>query len=237
MMFENRARKKRRNVFLLLLSLLLIVAFGFGYYLNYGDIADVGKEDPDQGSKAGYQIPDSIKNPGTASVNNNNETPVNSSGNGQVETNTPVAEEEEDRPVTVISNNAITANTKIIFKTYYTLCSHMIDQELLDTKELVNMTDTKLAERYPDWTVAEFSSKQVILKREIQTYCPRHFIISSKDGYVAIYVYNSDGVKTLFEMTDNPISVLTPDDQRNLEYGIVADSEEELQQTLEGLGD
>lgn len=234
-MFENRARKKRRNAFLLLLGLLLIVAFGFGYYLNYGDIADVGKENPEQGSKAGYEIPDSIKNPGTGTTDNK-ENPA-SSGGTQITPDTPVANGEEDRPVTVIPNNLVTANTRIIFKTYYTLCSHMIDQELLDTKELVNMTETKLAERYPDWSVAEFSSKQVILKREIQTYCPRHFIISSKDGYVAIYVYNSDGVKTLFEMTDNPISVLTPDDQRNLEYGIVADSEEELQQTLEGLGD
>ena len=234
-MFENRARKKRRHAFLILLGLLLLTAFGFGYYLNYGDSIDIGKENPEQGSKAGYEIPDSIKNPGAGKLNS--EDPSGNDNNAQTVPDTPIANTEPDRPVTVMPDNVITANTKIIFKTYFTLCSHMLDQELLDTKELVNMSESKLAARYPDWSVAEFSPQQVILKREIQTYCPRHFIISAKDGYVAIYVYNSEGVKTLFEMTDNPISVLTPDDQRNLEFGIVANSEEELQQTLEGLGD
>jgi hypothetical protein len=234
-MFENRTREKRRNAFLVLFGLLLVTAFGFGYYLNYGDSIDIGKENPEQGSKGGYQIPDNIKNPRIGSLN-----PEGQGGNNnhaQTEPDTPIASTEPDRPVIVMPNNLITANTKVIFKTYFTLCSHMVDQELLDTKELVNMSESKLAARYPDWSVREFSPQQVILKREIQTYCPRHFIIGSKDGYVAIYVYDSEGVKTLFEMTNNPISVLTPDDQRNLEYGIVADSEEELQQTLEGLGD
>jgi hypothetical protein len=113
----------------------------------------------------------------------------------------------------------------------------MVDKEPEDMKEFINLSEEGLKSKFSEWEINEFSTQQVILKREKQTYCPRHFIIGSKDGYIAIYAYNSDGVKTLYEMTDDPISILTTEDQKNLEYGIVADSEEELQQKLEGLSD
>lgn len=215
-MFENRARKRRKNTLLLIIALIFISAFGLGYYLNFGGETNVNKDNSGKVDTTGYKIPSTLRNSGI------------------------VAEADpgiEDDKSTTAQPELITPNTKIVFKTYFTLCSHMVDKEPEDMKEFINLSETQLKDKFSDWTINEFSTQQVILKREIQTYCPRHYIIGSKDGYITIYVYNSDGIKTLYQQTDNPISILTTDDQKNLEYGIVADSEEELQQKLEGLSD
>lgn len=225
-MFENRARKKRKSILLLIVALIFVSAFGFGYYLNFGGDTDLNKDNPSQGEAAGYKIPSSLRNPGTSGIEANADSNVDSN-----------IDQEKEQITNSSSDNLITASTKVIFKTYFMLCSHMVDKEPENMKDIINLSETGLKNKFPEWTVNEFSTQQVILKREIQTYCPRHYIIGSKDGYIAIYVYNSDGIKILHEMTENPISILTIDDQKNLEYGIVADSEEELQQKLEGLSD
>lgn len=219
-MFENRARKRRRNAVLLLVALILVSAFGFGYYLNYGGTTDINKDKNNENEKVGYKIPNSIRNPVATDI-------IANADPG----------ESKEQTATANPENLITANTKIIFKTYFTLCSHMVDEDPENIREFVNLSEEALKNKYPDWTVNEFSRQQVILKREIQTYCPRHYIIGAKDGYIAIYVYNNNGEKTLYQMTENPTSILTKEDQNNLEYGIVADNDEELQQKLEGLSD
>jgi len=219
-MFENRARKRRKNAVLLIVALILISAFGFGYYLNYGSSTNVNRENDEQDKNVGYKIPNSIRNPGPTDLIANADTVP-----------------EKDQIATADPENLIKANTKIIFKTYFSLCSHMVDENQDDTREFVNLSEEALKTKYPDWAINEFSTQQVILKREIQTYCPRHYIIGVKDGYIAIYVYNNDGIKTLYQMTDNPTSILTREDQDKLQYGIVADNDEELQQKLEGLSD
>jgi hypothetical protein len=219
-MFENRSRRKKRTTFLLIIAFILVSAFGFGFYLNYGGNANVDKDNTSKDDPKGLQIPSSLRNPGAGVLIPNADTIP-----------------DKDQSANANPDNLITPTTKIIFKTYFTLCSHMVDKEPEDMKEFINLSEEGLKSKFSEWEINEFSTQQVILKREKQTYCPRHFIIGSKDGYIAIYAYNSDGVKTLYEMTDDPISILTTEDQKNLEYGIVADSEEELQQKLEGLSD
>lgn len=222
-MFENRKRQRRKNVVLLIFVLILLSAFSFGYYLNYGG-EDVGKNTTYKEDPSGYRIPDTIKNPANP---------------GAVIPQIPTvqAEEPQDKSANANTDNFITPNTNVLLKTYFTLCGHMLDKEPENRKELVNLTEEQLKAKYMDWTVKEFSPQQVILTREIQTFCPRHYIIGVKDGFIAIYVYNSEGKKELYEETETSISTLTPEDQAKLEYGIIANSEDELQEKLEGFSE
>ena len=221
-MFENRVRKRQRNLLLLIVALIFVSAFGLGYYLNFSGDTDLTKDKLSQGEAAGYKIPNTLKNPGTGGIVANGDSNI---------------EQEKEQIANATPNDLITTSTKIIFKTNFTLCSHTLEKEPEIAADFINLSESDLKNKFSDWVVSEFSARQVILQREIQTYCPRHYIIGSKDGYIAIYVYNDDGIKTLHEMTESPISILTTDDQNNLDYGIVADSEEELQQKLEGLSD
>jgi hypothetical protein len=210
----------------LIVALIFVSAFGLGYYLNFSGDTDLPEDKLSQEDGAGYKIPNALKNPIVGGIEANADSNVD-----------PNTVQEKEQPTNAIPNDLITAGTKITFKTYFTLCSHIIDKDPENKSDFINLSKSGLGDKFPDWTINEFSSQQVVLKREVQTYCPRHYIIGSKDGYIAIYVYNDDGIKVLHEMTESPISILTTDDQKNLEYGIVADSEEELQQKLEGLSD
>lgn len=226
-MFENKRRQRSRNIVFLIVALVLLGAFSFGYYLNYGGDKDISKNTTYNNDPSGYRIPDSIKNP----------TPtVPGAVIPQVEAQEPT---NDTTNVNASTDNFITPNTKVILKTYFTLCSHMLDAAPEDSKGLVNMTQEQLSSKYPDWTIKEFSPQQVILTREKQTYCPRHYIIGIDDSgtYIAIYKYDAEGKKTLNEVTETTIATLTPEDQKSLQYGIVADSEDELQQKLEGFSE
>lgn len=220
-MFENRNRQRKKNIVIVFVALVLLIAFGFGYYLNYGGEDNISKKANSNSDSTGYRIPDSIRNPSIADDIITN-----------VDAQTP-----EEQNANAGLNNFITPNTKVIFKTYFTLCGHMLDKDPDSMDALINLTEGELKLKYADWKVNEFSQQQVILSREIQTYCPRHYIIGIKDGYIAIYVYDSDGKKVLYDETEISISTLTAEDQRNLKYGIIADSEDELQQKLEGFSE
>ena len=89
-------------------------------------------------------------------------------------------------------------------------------------------------EKNVGWDLVEIKENLITLKREIDTYCPNHYIISLEGQYIAIYTYNEDGERVLKETTDISIYALTPEDQAILESGIVSDTEEDLEQKLEG---
>ncbi|MGB7604938.1 MAG: BofC C-terminal domain-containing protein [Lutisporaceae bacterium] len=214
-MFENRNRQRKKNIGLVIVALFFFIAFGFGYYLNYDENDNISNNTINSGDTADYRIPDSIRNPYT----------------------TVDAEAPEDQSTNASTDNFITPSTKVIFKTYFTLCGHMLDKDPENMEDLINLSEEELKLKFTDWKVNEFSKQQVILSREISTYCPRHYIIGVKDGYIAIYVYDAEGKKILYEETEISISTLTAEDQKNLEYGIIADSEDELQQKLEGFSE
>jgi hypothetical protein len=224
-MFENRRRQKRRNSVLVIVGIILLAAFSFGYYLNNGGEENIGKNTIYNNDPSDYRIPDSIKNPGGAGAVVLPQV-VDAAEPGEDSTN-----------ANANADNLITPSTKVIYKTYFTLCSHMQDREPDNYNELVNLTEEQLQSKYPDWKVKEFSKQQVILTREIQTYCPRHYIIGILNDNIAIYVYNSEGKKVLYEETETPISTLTPADQKKLEYGIVVNTADEVQQMLEGFSE
>jgi hypothetical protein len=99
------------------------------------------------------------------------------------------------------------------------------------------MSDIQLKEKYPDWELSAFSPPIVEMSRKIDTYCPNHFIIGEEDGYITIYVYDDNGKKIVQEKTDITLATLTPEDQQALKGGIIVDTEDQKEQTLEGFSD
>ena len=96
------------------------------------------------------------------------------------------------------------------------------------------MSEQLLKEKYMNWNITAFSPPIVELGRTIDTYCPKHYIIGVDNGYIAIFVYDENGQKLMQEKTDISIATLTPEDQQALNGGIVVDTEEQKEQTLEG---
>ena len=216
-MFEDRSiRRKRRYLLAAAFLLLISAAFAVGYFFN-ADIPEA-LDNPDNQPSANLQIPDSLINPTT--VRKPYEE-VNAESNTEETANIS----EIDFP---------TPNTQLIFKTYYSSCRHTIEKAVQAESDEINMNEQQLKEKYSHWHLSGYSPPVVEFSRNIDTYCPGHYIIGVDGGYIAIYVYDENGHKSLQEKTDISAAPLTPEDQQALEGGIVVDTEEQKEQTLEG---
>lgn len=216
-MFEDRSiRRKRRYLLAAIFLLLASAAFGVGYYFNAE--APEALDDPANPSKVNLQIPDSLINPTTVKEPFEQ---VNPDSRANTALNIP-------------DKYLLTPNTQLIFKTYYNSCKHTIEKTAQAANDEVNMSEEQLKEKYIDWEITAFSPPIVELGRTIDTYCPSHYIIGVDNGYIAIYVYDVNGQKIMQEKTDISIATLTPEDQQALTGGIVVDTEDQKEQTLEG---
>ncbi|MEA4845968.1 MAG: BofC C-terminal domain-containing protein [Clostridiaceae bacterium] len=216
-MFEDRSiRRKRRYLLAAAIILLVSVAFGIGYFFNVDTPEALdGTKDP---SAVNLQIPDSLINP-TSSKKPYEEVNADS----MIEQPTDI-----DLP---------TPNTQLIFKTYYSSCGHTVEKVVQAGNDELNMNEQQLKEKYDRWGITGYSPPIVEFSRTIDTYCPNHYIIGLDNGYIAIYIYDEDGNKIMQEKTDIPSAPLTPEDQKALAGGIVVDTEEQKEQTLEGFSD
>ena len=216
-MFEDRSiRRKRRYLLAAVVLMLISAAFAVGYFLNY-DTSEA-LENPDNQPSANLQIPDSLINPTTVKKPYEE---VNAESNTEETANIS----EIDFP---------TPNTQLIFKTYYSSCRHTVEKAVQAGSDEMNMNEQQLKEKYNHWHLSGYSPPVIEFSRNIDTYCPSHYIIGVDGGYIAIYVYDENGQKTLQEKTDISAAPLTPEDQQALEGGIVVDTEEQKEQTLEG---
>lgn len=219
-MFEDKRRKRRRRyILLMLLFLFMAAAFGIGYYFNTGDPTDILKEKDEP--EAQLKIPDSLLNPAT--------------------TRTAAEETGEPQDSQAASNipdeAAVSPGTTFVFRTRFTLCGHMIEKTAAASDAEVNLTEAALQEKYAGWTITRFTVPLIEMERNIATHCPKHYILGISNGNIAVYQYDEDGKKNMIEETDISIETLTPEDQKSLESGIIADTEDDLNLKLEGFSD
>lgn len=219
-MFEDKRKKRRRRyILLVLLFFFMAVAFGVGYYFNTGDPESIMK--PTVEPEAQLKIPDSLINPPASK--------------------TVIEEVNEPQDIREISNipdkDVVTPGTTFIFRTHFTLCGHMLEKTATATDSEINLTEEALQERYTGWSITRFTAQLVEMEKNIATHCPRHYILGIDNGNIAIFRYDEEGKKVLTERTDISISTLTPEDQKSLESGIIADTEDDMNLKLEGFSD
>ncbi|HWQ30379.1 MAG TPA: BofC C-terminal domain-containing protein [Negativicutes bacterium] len=219
-MFEDRSIRRRRRYLLVMVVVLLAgAAFGVGYFFNAE--SPEAFQDPNDPGKVTLQIPDSLINPKPS------REPME-----QVN-----ADSTEDTEVSSRDKELLTPNTQLIFKTTYSSCGHSIEKSVQASKDEINMNAEQLKEKYPTWELTAFSPPVVEMSRRIDAYCPGHYIIGQENGYITIYVYDENGNKVVQERTEITIATLTPEDQQALQAGIVADTEDQKEQTIEGFSD
>jgi len=207
-MFEEKRRGKRKLV-VLVMGFLFLTAFSIGYYIN-----SALEEDTNSFNKINesLKIPDSLKN--ITNVNVSNE----------------ISEKQTFEDNSIILDESY----KIKYITLFTICNHRIERDTNLPLVFSGLSKEEFMEKNVGWNLVDIEDKYITLIREINTYCPNHYIISLEGQYIAIYTYNEDGERVLKEKTDISVHTLTPEDQAILESGIVSDTLEDLEQKLEG---
>ena len=99
--------------------------------------------------------------------------------------------------------------------------------------ELVNKEEKDIQQYYKDWEIKKYSPTEVVLYREKDEYCDKHYVLRENNGVIAIYKIDDNNKETLRENTQIQTKYLPEIDLIKLKSGIYAIGEEELNSILE----
>lgn len=133
------------------------------------------------------------------------------------------------------SDEKISSNSQLILKKYYKECGHTINEYAEMLPELVNLTEEELIDKFQDWNLVKFTTKEVTLRKEFEGSCGEHFSLKEEEGRVVIYKVLPDGTKQMYEETEISTEFLPEPDliQMQSEDGIQLYGIEELNKVLE----
>lgn len=146
-----------------------------------------------------------------------------------------IAQQSEEAKEVNSSDEKISSNSELVLKKYYKECGHTINEYVEMLPELVNMTEEEVADKFQDWELIGFSSREVTLLKEFEGTCGEHFTLKEENGNVVIYKILSDGTKQIYEKTEISTEFLPETDllQMQSEEGIQVYGKEELNKVLE----
>lgn len=135
----------------------------------------------------------------------------------------------------VVSDNQekISPYGKMTIEKYHKQCKHSTVEIYDVPKELVNLTEEELKNRYESWEIKKFTAKDIHIYREIDANCSSHFVLKEKDGYLAVYKAVSNKVSELNMLTDIEFASLKEEDKIAVEAGINVYGKEELSSIIE----
>ena len=161
----------------------------------------------------------------------NNHNLLGSINNLQIEEEEKV--ESENLIETTTFEEKTTPNTILTLQKYYTECGHTIETNNTLPEEQVNLTEDEIREKYADWNLELFSVEEIILLKEVDSFCGEHYLVTEKDGLIAISTVDQDGTVTFKEKTNISVEYLPETDRITLKNGLMVYGTEELNKLLE----
>lgn len=160
-----------------------------------------------------------------------NDTSINNNKDEE-ETKTSEYNKETNTLEMVMADNTINESTKMVYQYYYKDEGKMEESEEVPPYFLLGFDFNDMLEYYPDWQIVSFSGEEVVMRKIVDEKKENSFIITQKDGYIAVYYEDENKGEILYQMTETPISVLTQEEQVRLNDGIIVKGEYELTKIL-----
>ncbi len=135
---------------------------------------------------------------------------------------------------TSTAENVITPNTKLIEKTYYNECEHLIETEREIDSTLINKNESELQIEYIGWEIQKFTQNEVVVYKEINDFCNEHYLLKDVDGEINVYKldkYNKE--VELIQNTGIETRYLPETDLEELKEGIKAYGIVEVNEKIE----
>ena len=124
-------------------------------------------------------------------------------------------------------------NTILTLQKYYIECGHTITTNTSLPEELVNLTEEEIEEEYNDWELLEFSNEEIILLKELDSFCGQHYLLTESDGFIVISTIDEHGIVNFKEKTDLSVDYLPETDRITLKNGLMVYGTDELNKLLE----
>ncbi|WP_341877012.1 BofC C-terminal domain-containing protein [Defluviitalea saccharophila] len=159
---------------------------------------------------------------------------VNNNLNNTVgEVNQNIGQMPEGVPTAQANAPRITRSTQMVYQYYYEEDGKIVEETIEPPYFLIDLTRDELQEKYSDWQISYFSDQKVIMKKNIASKSPYHFVVGVYNGYIAIFYNNEEGELEIKEITETPISSLPIEEQNKLKEGIKVYGEEALIRILQ----
>jgi len=124
----------------------------------------------------------------------------------------------------------------LVFKRYYTRCKHTVKEEKDMDNGDIGKTGKQMKRAFPEWELAKFTPEKVTFRKNIDGYCPNHYVIKAKEGYLVIYRPKKDtGKLEAVEESNIPYQWLSPEMKEQVDKGLAVDSREEVERLMENL--
>lgn len=127
----------------------------------------------------------------------------------------------------------ISPQAVLIINKYYKDCNHTTTNLVEIPADMVNLTEEKLKNEYPDWEVISFSSREVSIYKEFDGICNEHYVLRENNGVITVYSLDEDENETVYEITDISVEYLTDGDRDRIRNGLVIYGKNELNAFLE----
>ena len=128
----------------------------------------------------------------------------------------------------------ITPNTKIIIKTYYKDCNHIIEESATPADEWINLNEEELSKQANNFTIQKVSPEEVVLYKEENGFCNEHYLLIEKNGYIEVYFLDEKGeMKFMTNIVDIATELLPEKDREELKTGIKVYGKKELNKKIE----
>ena len=92
-----------------------------------------------------------------------------------------------------------TPNTILVLKKFYKDCGHTISGTSTIPEDMVNLNEEEIKKSYSNWKVEKFSKEEIVLYKELESFCGEHYLLSEENDYISIYIVNEDGSTSLKE--------------------------------------
>lgn len=140
---------------------------------------------------------------------------------------------QEDVIATNYSGFKITPNTIVVFEKRFNKCNHKEIKEETANEEIVNMNEQELQQYYKEWNIKQFGTEKVVLFKDIDEYCDKHYILKEQDDSIAIFNMIDDENSKLLKKTNISVKYLPETDKINLKTGINIYGDEKLNKWIE----
>ncbi len=143
-------------------------------------------------------------------------------------------EQDESAVKAAADNDRIEKETVIKWDYEYEMCKHHLFVETKPDEQMIGLGFSQLQNMYPNVRIVSFSSKEVVLKKNFECYCPAHFILKKSGDKLAVFCTAAGSDKLdLYINVDFDFEYLDEDDQQVMEAGRVFGDFDDLQHFLE----
>ena len=119
--------------------------------------------------------------------------------------------------------------TKLYLEKRFEDCKHTVNSEVELPAEMINLNQEEIAQKYPDWTIKNFSEDKIVLYKLADGLCNEHFLIKDENGVVVVYRLDENYDKILYEKTDIYTEYLPDEDINRIYVYTVSDLNSELE--------